>query len=331
MKESQRASKGRVTLFCKKKHQKRLFYLLAGCMLSLSLIAQTSHTVSGVVTDTQGEPLIGASIIAKGSTTGTITDPDGKYTLTIPNGKNTLVISYLGYKPQEIEINGKMIINIKLQEQNNTLDDVVVIGYGISKKKDLTGAVANVKAEQIFVMPVTTPAEALQGRVAGLDITRGNGSAGSGVTIRLRGNRSVPTTDGSKDDLASYNSPLIIVDGMQGVSLEDIPPTDILSIDVLKDAASTAIYGARGANGVIIVTTKSGQTGKPKLSINSYFGISNVASYGKYMNTKQYVAFRMEKERGSTATAENNWLGIPKTAEDLFGSDMDKINAGNDT
>ncbi|MDR2840091.1 MAG: TonB-dependent receptor [Paludibacter sp.] len=305
----------------------RIIAICAICLLNISVYAQTS--VSGKVTDISGEPLIGATVTAKGSKNATITNTDGNYSLQVPTGINVLTFSYLGYTTQDVNIQGKQIVNVQLREENNSLNDVVVIGYGVAKKRDLTGAVASIKSEQILTMPVTQAAEALQGRVAGLDVTRGNGDAGQGVTIRLRGNRSVST---EKDQLANYNEPLTIVDGMQGVSLKDIPTSDIVSMDVLKDAASTAIYGARGANGVIIVTTKSGQVGRPRVSLNSYYGVSNVASYGEYMSTEQYVAYRLERQRGTTAAAGNNWLGIPKTAEDIFSADqMAKINAGNNT
>lgn len=314
-----------------KKHKQLLFFLcfLLVVWTTSSVIAQSTFNVSGKVTLESGETLIGASVLVRGTNQGTITDIDGRYSLILSNQQAMLVISYLGCITQEILVDGRHVIDVILREQSNVLEDVVVVGYGISKKKDLTGAVANVRSEQIVQIPVVTAAEALQGRVAGLDVTRGNGDAGSGVTIRLRGNRSVSD---NKSQLAGYNEPLTIVDGMQGVSLKDIPPSDILSIDVLKDAASAAIYGARGANGIIIVTTKSGQTGRPRLSVNSYYGISNVASYGDYMNTHEYVAYQIERNRGITANAANGWLGVTKTAEEIFTPDqMSKIDAGNDT
>ncbi len=313
----------------KSEELKRIVLLFAMCMLSFSVMAQQSRSVSGTVKDAGGEPLIGASVTVKGISTSVITNVNGAFTTTVPQGKNVLVVSYLGYASQEVDIAGKAAVSVILKEDNNQLEDVVVVGYGVQRKKDLTGAVATIKAGQIMAMPVVQAAEALQGRVAGLDVTRGNGDAGEGVTIRLRGNRSVST---DKNELANYNQPLTIVDGMQGVSLDDITPSDILTIDVLKDAASTAIYGARGANGVIIVTTKSGQAGQARLSFNSYGGVSDVASYGRYMNTQEYVAYQIERNRGLTANASNAWLGVTKTAEEIFSPDqLAKINAGNDT
>lgn len=314
---------------CYRKTLRGVFFLFA-VILSLSISAQSTFNVSGKVTDESGEALIGASVFLRSAKLGTVTDINGNYSLNLTNRQATLVVSYLGFITQEIPVEGRNVINVTLREQNNTMNDVVVIGYGVTRKKDLTGAVASIKSDQLLQIPVVQPAEALQGRVAGLDVTRGNGDAGSGVTIRLRGNRSIST---NKNDLAGYNEPLVIVDGMQGVSFRDITPNDILTIDVLKDAASTAIYGARGANGVIIVTTKAGQAGRPRLSVNSYYGISNVASYGDYMNTDEYVAYRIEQARYATANASNGWIGEQKTINDVgfTAEQLAKIEAGNDT
>ena len=307
----------------------RIISFLAVCLFSIGIYAQT--TVSGVITDSNGESLIGATVMIKGTGTGTITDIDGKYNISVNNAKATLVFSYLGYATEEVAVQNKTVINVTLKDNNNTLNDVVVVGYGVQKKKDLTGAVVNIKAEQLVAMPATQPAEALQGRIAGLDVSKGSGAAGSSVSIRIRGNRSVPSE--SKGQLTDHNKPLVIVDGMQGIELGDIAPSDILTIDVLKDAASSAIYGARGANGVIIVTTKSGQAGRAKLSVNSYYGISNVASYGKYMNTEQYVNYRIEQVRTATANETNGWVGEPKTINDVGFSpnQLARIEAGYDT
>jgi len=172
---------------------KRYMFLFATCMLSFSVMAQQSRSVSGTVKDENGEPLIGASVNVKGYSTRVITNLNGAFTTTVPQGENVLAVSYLGFASQEIDIAGKTVISVILKEDNNLLEDVVVVGYGVQRKKDLTGAVANIKAGQIMAMPVVQAAEALQGRVAGLDVTRGNGDAGEGVTIRLRGNRSVST------------------------------------------------------------------------------------------------------------------------------------------
>ena len=191
------------------------------------------RTIKGQIIDENNEPLIGVSVIIKGaSTIGTITDFDGNYALEVPAGKNVLEISYIGYKTQEITIGKNTQLNIKMQPDTQTLDEVVVIGYGTVKKRDLTGAVASVKSEDIVRMPTSNVLEAIQGQVAGLDITRSSGEAGSGVNMTLRGTRSIN----------GDNSPLFIIDGMEG-SYDELNPNDIASIEVLKDASSTAVYG----------------------------------------------------------------------------------------
>ena len=222
--------------------------------LSLSVSAQTI-TLNGNVKDTTGEPIIGASIVEKGNTTnGTITDLDGNFSLKVP-ANATVVISYIGMKTQEIAIKGKSKIDVTLSDDAKALDEVVVIGYGTVNKRDLTGSVASVSAEDIAAVPVSSATEALTGKLAGVNITTTEGSPDADVKIRVRGGGS----------LSQDNSPLYIVDGFPVSSISDIAPSEIQSIDVLKDASSTAIYGARGANGVIIVTTKSEQKAKLKL------------------------------------------------------------------
>ena len=228
----------------------RTLLLMIFAALSLSVSAQTI-TLNGNVKDTTGEPIIGASIVEKGNTTnGTITDLDGNFSLKVP-ANATVVISYIGMKTQEIAIKGKSKIDVTLSDDAKALDEVVVIGYGTAKRKDITGSVASVNSETLAAIPVASATEALQGKMAGVQITTTEGSPDAQMSIRVRGGGSITQS----------NEPLFIVDGFPVESISDIPPTDIESIDVLKDASSTAIYGARGANGVIIVTTKSGKEG----------------------------------------------------------------------
>ena len=212
----------------------------------VQVVTQTK-TVKGTIIDESGEPLIGVSIVVKGTSTGTITDFNGNFSINLPAGRKELVISYIGYKEQTVTVTGNGPVNVKMISDTQALDEVVVIGYGAVKKRDLTGAVASVKSEDITMNPGTNPMEALQGKVAGLDITRESGQAGSGVKMQLRGNRS----------LTASGNPMFIIDGMPG-DYATLNPNDIESIEVLKDASSTAIYGARAGNGVILVTTKKG-------------------------------------------------------------------------
>ena len=240
---------------------------------SLILSTQQGRTVTGKILDETGEPLIGVSVLLKGTAVGTITDLDGNYSLEIPSDNSILVVSYIGYKTQNITVGKNNQLNIKMEADTQTLDEVVVVGYGVMKKRDLTGAITSVKAGEIVKSPASNAMEALQGQVPGLDIIRNSGKATSGVTINIRGQRSLSDV---KDEFGNNiaNAPLFIIDGMQGGDFSDIAPADIESIEVLKDASSTAIYGSQGANGVIIITTKKGAQGKTRFSYNGYLGVT---------------------------------------------------------
>ena len=261
----------------------RSWLLMLFAAISLGVSAQTI-TVKGNVKDTTGEPIIGASIVEKGNTTnGTITDLDGNYSIKVP-AKATLTFSYIGMKTQDIAIKGQGPINVTLSDDTQALDEVVVIGYGTVAKKDLTGSVSSVSAKQIAAIPVSSASEALQGKMAGVSITTTEGSPDADVKIRVRGGGS----------LSQDNSPLYIVDGFPVSSISDIAPTDIQSVDVLKDASSTAIYGARGANGVIIITTKSGQEGKIQVNLGASFGVRKVTKMVDVLNPYEYVLWQQE-------------------------------------
>ena len=215
-------------------------------LASSGKVQASRHRVTGRVTDANNEPLIGVSIVIQGNSGGTITDIDGRYTLEEVDADATLVFSYIGYVPQKIVVGNQQTLNVQMKEDNQTLEEVVVIGYGVQKKRDMTGSIASIKSKDITAIPTTNALEALQGKVAGLDLTNSSGQAGSTPNFTIRGERS----------LTASNAPLILVDGIDyGTSL-DINPTDIESIEVLKDASSTAIYGTRGANGIIMITTK---------------------------------------------------------------------------
>ena len=221
---------------------------------------------TGTVRDETGETIIGATIMEKGTTNGTITDFDGKFSLSTE--KDVIVVSYVGMKSQEINIKGKKNLSVLLKSDTQDLEEVVVVGYGTVRKKDVTGSVASVKAAEIAAVPVASAAEAIAGKLAGVQITTTEGSPDAEMKIRVRGGGSI-TGD---------NSPLFIVDGFPVESISDIAPTDIESIDVLKDASSTAIYGSRGANGVVIVTTKGGKDGKVSVNYNAYYAWKQVAN-----------------------------------------------------
>ena len=236
------------------------------------------RVVTGQILDELGEPMIGVSVLVKGTTVGTITDFDGNYTLDVPAGKNILVISYIGYKTKEVTIGKNNQMNIKMDPDTQALDEVVVIGYGAVKKRDLTGAVVSVKSEEITKNPGSNPMEALQGKVAGLDITRTSGQAGEGVKMQLRGTRS----------FTASGDPTFIIDGMPG-DYSTLNPNDIESIEVLKDASSTAVYGAAGANGVVIITTKSGKAGKTNVNFNAYAGFNGWSKTPKMRSRESYI------------------------------------------
>ncbi len=228
-------------------------------------MAYAQKTVTGTVKDATGEPMIGVSIKVDGTSTGGVTDFNGKYTINNVPNNGVLKVTYIGYKEQRVSVAGKNVIDIELQEDNTTLEDVVVIGYGTMKRKDLTGSVASVTGDKLAANPVATVAEALQGQLPGVNVLSQDGRPGATMSIRVRGGGSITQS----------NEPLYVVDGVQVSSIDDIPADNIESIDVLKDAASTAIYGARGANGVILITTKGGQEGKAKVKYNMYYQIKS--------------------------------------------------------
>ena len=246
-------------------------------ILCLSSFAQ-GHLVTGVVTDENGEPMIGVNVSAVGTTSGTITDLDGRYTLSLPANKQ-LQFSFIGYLPKTVAVNNQTKVNVQLVKDEKTLDEVVVIGYGTVKKRDLTGAVASVNNEALIANPVANVAQALQGHLPGVSVMSQDGRPGADVSIRVRGGGSITQS----------NDPLFIVDGFPVSSISDIPADQIESIDVLKDASSTAIYGARGANGVILVTTKGAKAEKLSVSYNSYMQIKNVARTLDVLDAQDYL------------------------------------------
>ena len=226
-------------------------------------------SINGIVADEQGEPIIGASVLEKGTTNGTITDLDGRFTLSIGKGTE-LIVSYVGYTTKTVKIGNQSTIKIVLIEDTKTLDEVVVIGYGTQKKSDVSGSVTSVSGDKLSKIPTANAEMALQGMAPGLSVNFGSGAAGSSATLQVRGVTSWKDDDGENSE---SNGPLVIIDGVPG-NMSYLNPEDIKSISVLKDAASTALYGARGANGVVIITTKTGNTGKAKITIDAKWSMN---------------------------------------------------------
>ena len=261
--------------------------VLLSC-LSLMATAQTL-SISGAVKDDTGETLPGVSIRVQGSSTGTVSSVDGSYSITVPNAQSVLEFSFIGYTTAEIVVGDRRVIDVTLKEATSALDELVVIGYGAVKKRDLTGSVVSIKSEDVTIAPTQNVMEALQGRVAGMDITLGSGRVGSGVGVLLRGTRSI----------YGSNSPLYIVDGVQDVQgdFDLVNPSDVESIEILKDASSTAIYGSAGANGVVLITTKRGSEGRPRVNFDAYYGFSAKPDYYKPMGRDEWVEYQREAYR----------------------------------
>ena len=264
---------------------KKLALALLGLVSAWTLSAQT--TIKGVVTDESGEPLIGAGVVVEGTTIGTVTGIDGDYELTVPADAVNLVFSFIGLSEQTIPIAGQTVINVVLKVDSTFLDEVVVVGYQTVKRRDLLGAVASVGSDKLTEQPVTTVSQALSGKMAGVSVITTEGDPDADIKIRVRGGGSI-TQD---------SSPLYIVDGFPVESINDIPSSEIQSIDVLKDAFSTAIYGSRGANGVVIVTTKSAEKGqRVSVKFNTYYGLKKMANAGASvaMDPENFVKFQYE-------------------------------------
>ena len=261
----------------------------------LSVFAATAvsaqKTVTGVVKDANGEPIIGANVIQQGTTNGIITDIDGNFSLSVPNLNITLSISYIGYQSINYPLKGQENVMITLKEDLQNLDEIVVVGYGVAKKRDLTGSVASVKGDKLQERASFSTAQAMQGRAAGVTVMQQSAKPGEDAVVRIRGNRSLKAT----------NEPLYVVDGIPIVtSLGEFSPSDIESVEILKDASATAIYGSRGANGVVLITTKKGKEGKTQIDYNGYFGLQQAARTIDMMNGAEWVELVREANRATT-------------------------------
>ncbi|MCH5311007.1 MAG: TonB-dependent receptor [Prevotella sp.] len=254
---------------------------LAGAGLSVQAVQQ-AQKITGTVIDEMGEPMIGVTVKLKGTSAATVTDLDGNFVLNSPTKGGQLELSYVGYKVKTVPV-GNGVVNVTMDPDSQVMDEVVVIGYGTAKKRDLTGAVTSMKSEDITIAPTSNAMEALQGKIAGMDIAVTSGQIGQDPQILLRGSRSI----------YGDNSPLFIIDGVPG-SYSQVNPSDIESIDVLKDASSTAIYGSAGANGVVMITTKRGKEGKATVNFDAYYGFSGTPNYKHGMVGDEWVRYQKE-------------------------------------
>src|SRR5688572_18337617 len=282
----------------------KLLMLLLGTMMASIVYGQSQ--VSGTVTDQQNQPLPGVNVLVKGSTQGATTDANGKYQMAVPNSNAILTFSFIGFTSEERVVGNQTVVDVKMQEDIQSLQEVVVVGYGTVKKSDLTGSVTSIKADAFKDMPVTSVDQALQARAPGVNVTQSSSAPGGGLSVRVRGANS----------LISGSEPLYVIDGLPiypdnnsfgtggtgsaasnrqpGNALASLNPNEIESIEVLKDASATSIYGSRGANGVVLITTKRGKEGQSIVNLESSYSTQSIArdidmlkasDYGRYLNT----------------------------------------------
>jgi TonB-linked SusC/RagA family outer membrane protein len=297
----------------------QLKLIVAACMLFFFSVCGMAQgvAITGTVSDAAGAPILGVSVRVQGASIGAVTASDGTYALSVPGSESVLQFSYIGYVSQSIKVEGQSVINVAMEEDLQALDEVVVVGYGVQKKSDVTGALVRIGEREIEALPVQNVLQAMQGKMAGVDITS-NERPGEVGSIRIRGERS----------LNAANGPLYVVDGipLQGVGIENLNPDDIASVDVLKDASATAIYGSRGANGVVIVTTKKGSSGKLSLSYSGKYSVDKLYDRTSMMNSAEWLEYsRRAKSWGGEYTVSQE-----KDAQ-WFGSDpyaLENINKG---
>lgn len=266
------------------------------CMVMSTFVFAQKITITGTVKDANGESIIGASVMEKGTSNGTITDLNGKFSISIV-AKKTLVISYIGMRTTEIETNTKKHFDVVLEEDAKALDEVVVIGYGSVKRRDATGAISSISGKTLEDIPVASAVQALAGRLAGVNVTVSEGAPDAEISIRVRGGTSI-----SQD-----NSPLYVVDGIIVSSISDIPTADIETFDILKDAASTAIYGSQAANGVVLITTKSGKAGKIAVNFNSFIGASWSRGFIDVLSPYEFANWQYELNPGKETAYEGRY------------------------
>lgn len=287
---------------------KKSLILICALFIAVVSFAQTKKTVKGIVTDAlTGETLIGVNILEEGTTNGTITDIDGSYSIDVTDN-SVLVISYIGYETINEKVGSRTVINIKLGAKTEMMDEVVVVGYATMKKQSVTGAVSKVGTKDLTAAPLASAEQALQGRVAGVQVSAATGAPGADISVRVRGVGSI----------YSDNAPLYIVDGIPSSSgLNNISPNDIENVTVLKDASSAAIYGSRATNGVVLITTKQGKSGKAKISYNGTVGLQQATNLVEMANTKEYVEIYNEATRADNVgtTIQRDYI-----TDDMLGN-----------
>ena len=278
----------------------RLSTLLALLVIGTACALAQTMKISGTVTDEMGEPLIGVSVVEKGTSKGGITDFDGKYVIEVSSGA-TISFSYIGYVTQEKKATSK-IINVSLKPDSKTLEDVVVVGYGVQKKSSVTGAISQVKAEDMENRTITDAKQALQGKTAGVQIVSSSAAPGSSPTVRVRGFSSNVSSE-----------PLYVVDGVRLSDISGIDPNDIASMEILKDAASAAIYGAEAGNGVVLITTKKGKAGEGKISYSFQYTGQSLAHVPNMLNAEEYIDYMTESSTFTKDYLLKNWDGVTNT------------------
>lgn len=296
--------------------KQRIFTIAMLAWMSLAAFAQTLTVTGVVMAQDEPDPVIGANVMVKGSTNGTITDFDGNFSLQAKQG-DVLQVSFMGYKTQEVKVSGAGPLRVTLVPDNVQLQEVVAIGYGTMKKSDLTGAVTSVSADQLLKAPVAGLDQALQGRAAGVTVTSGSGQPGEAATIRIRGIGSA----------IGGNDPLYVVDGVITSDIKFLSPSDIKSMEILKDASATAIYGSRGANGVILITTKSGGEGKVNINFDAYWGFQNRWKKLDLMGAQEFAEMKVRIGAMRNGGAEiahyykygfNDWMYVYNTGDDSY-------------
>ena len=289
------------------KNLQKFIFMITLC-LAQGIIAQ--NTIKGVVKDESNVPIIGVSILEKGTSNGAVTDFDGAFTLTLQTSNPVLNLSFIGFETQQVVVDNQSVINVVLKADTQALDEIVVVGYGKMKKSDLTGSVSSIDTKQLQRFPKVNVADALQGQVAGLSVrATSNNAEGTGTSILIRGQNSI----------SASNTPLIILDGIPfSGNMSEINPVDVATIEVLKDASSTAIYGSRGANGVILINTKRGQKGKPVLTFDTYYRFDEVGNYPKMMNGQRFGDAKVTygepltniEQKNYDAGQSTNWMDL---------------------
>jgi len=298
----------------------RFLFLFLSVFLTSATFAQVS--VSGKITDDTNASMPGVNVVVKGTTNGTTSDADGAYKIDVPEGDQTLVFSFIGFATQEIAVGGKTTIDVQLLPSAEALADIVVVGYGVQQKRDITGAIVKVNSEVLMQTASPNVLDQLKGRAAGVDITSNSAVPGGGFQIRIRGNRGMTTnnpntststanTTNDARNADEANGPLLVVDGIPyNGNLNDISPNDIASLEILKDASATAIYGSRGSGGVILVSTKRGATGKAVFTYDGYYGVSTVMDELRVFNGPEFAQFKLDAAAGNSVAPNTNAYAI---------------------